>query len=210
MIRVPADLGVDSLLRAYSAGYFPMPVRRRIAWFSPNPRGIFLPGHLSISRSLRRSLKNFDIRVNTAFGEVIAACGDPARPMGWINRAIIESFTTLHLAGYAHSVEAWDDDGLAGGLYGVSIGGFFAGESMFHRRTDASKVALVALSEIMSDVPHALIDTQWTTDHLVSLGAFDVSRNDYADLLDTALQQPSPPPFATTQKGDQPWPTDLG
>jgi len=195
MIRVPADLSVDSLLSAYRAGYFPMPVRRRIAWFSPNPRGIFLPGHIRMTRSLERSRRRYEIRVNSAFAEVITACGDPARPLGWINRAIIESFTALHHAGHAHSIEAWDTDGLAGGLYGVSIGGFFAGESMFHRRTDASKVALAALDEIMQSVPGALIDTQWTTDHLVSLGAFDVTRNDYARLLTTALDQSQPRQF---------------
>jgi leucyl/phenylalanyl-tRNA--protein transferase len=195
MIRVPADLSVDSLLVAYRAGYFPMPIRRRVAWFSPNPRGIFLPGHMRITKSLERSRRRYEIRVDTAFAEVITACGDPARPLGWINRAIIESFTALHHDGHAHSVEAWDDDGLAGGLYGVSIGGFFAGESMFHRRTDASKVALAALDEIMQSVPGGLIDTQWTTDHLVSLGAFDITRNDYATLLTTALEQPTPGPF---------------
>ncbi len=92
MIRVPADLSVDSLIAAYRAGYFPMPVRRRIAWFSPNPRGIFLPGHLRVTKSLARSRSRFEIRVNSAFPEVISACGDPARPMGWINRAIIEFF----------------------------------------------------------------------------------------------------------------------
>ncbi len=195
MIRVPADLSVDSLLAAYRAGYFPMPVRRRIAWFSPNPRGIFLPGHLRITKSLERSRRRFEIRIDTAFPEVIAACGDPARPLGWINRAITESFTAMHHAGHAHSIEAWDDEGLAGGLYGVAIGGFFAGESMFHRRTDASKVALAALDEIMQEAPGAVIDTQWTTDHLVSLGAFDVTRNDYARLLSTALELPRPGRF---------------
>lgn len=192
MLRVPADLSVECLLSAYSAGYFPMPVRRRIAWFSPNPRGVFIPNHLRIARSLRRSMRRYEIRVDTAFGDVISACGDPSRPLGWINRAIIESFTALHHAGHAHSIEAWDDDGLAGGLYGVSIGGFFAGESMFHRRADASKVALVALGDIMSTVPGSVIDTQWTTDHLVTLGAFDVTRNDYAQFLEHALAQPKP------------------
>ncbi len=192
---MPADLSSTSLLRAYRAGYFPMPVRRRIAWFSPNPRGIFLPGHVRVSRSLRRSIGRFEIRVDTAFSEVIQACADPGRPLGWINRSIVDAFTELHHAGHAHSVEAWDDDGLAGGLYGVSIGGLFAGESMFHRRTDASKVAMVALDSIMSTVPHGLIDTQWTTEHLVSLGAFDVARSDYALLLERAVDAPRPAPF---------------
>lgn len=196
MISVPSDLTVPALLRAYRAGYFPMPVRRRIAWFSPNPRGIFLPGHLRVTRSLRQSAKRYEIRLNTSFDEVISACGDPARPMGWINRPILDAFTELHNQGYAHSVEAWDTDGLAGGLYGVSVGGLFAGESMFHRRRDASKVALMALARIMEMVPGSIIDTQWTTEHLVSLGAFDVARTDYAKLLKDALPLSPPPPFA--------------
>lgn len=196
MISVPSDLTVPALLRAYRAGYFPMPVRRRIAWFSPNPRGIFLPGHLRVTRSLRQSAKRYEIRLNTSFDEVILACGDPGRPMGWINRPILDAFTQLHHHGYAHSIEAWDADGLAGGLYGVSVGGLFAGESMFHRRRDASKVALMALAEIMEMVPGSIIDTQWTTEHLVSLGAFDVARTDYATLLEGALKLSPPPAFA--------------
>ncbi len=196
MISVPSDLTVPALLRAYRAGYFPMPVRRRIAWFSPNPRGIFLPGHLRVTRSLRQSARRYEIRLNTSFDEVISACGDPGRPMGWINRPILDAFTELHNHGYAHSIEAWDADGLAGGLYGVSIGGLFAGESMFHRRRDASKVALLALAEIMEMAPGSIIDTQWTTEHLVSLGAFDVARSDYATLLEGALTLSPPPALA--------------
>ncbi|NNF56085.1 MAG: leucyl/phenylalanyl-tRNA--protein transferase [Acidimicrobiales bacterium] len=196
MISVPSDLTVPALLRAYRAGYFPMPVRRRIAWFSPNPRGIFLPGHLRVPRSLQQAAKRYEIRLNTSFDEVISACADPARPMGWINRPILDAFTELHHQGYAHSVEAWDTDGLAGGLYGISVGGLFAGESMFHRRRDASKVALMALARIMEMVPGSIIDTQWTTEHLVSLGAFDVARTDYAKLLEDALALSPPPPFA--------------
>ncbi len=195
MISVPSDLTVPALLRAYRSGYFPMPVRRRIAWFSPNPRGIFLPGHLRVTRSMRQSAKRYEIRMDTAFDEVISACGDPGRPMGWINRPILDAFSQLHHHGYAHSIEAWDADGLAGGLYGVSIGGLFAGESMFHRRRDASKVALMALAEIMEMVPGSIIDTQWTTEHLVSLGAFDVARTDYATLLEGALMLCPPPAF---------------
>jgi leucyl/phenylalanyl-tRNA--protein transferase len=162
---------------------------------------------------LRRSIRRYEIRIDTAFSEVIQACGDPARPMGWINRAIIDAFTDLHHAGHAHSIEAWDHDGLAGGLYGVSVGGFFAGESMFYRRSDASKVALAALAAILAPIPGAVIDTQWTTDHLVSLGAFDVTRDDYATLLHDAVELPKPlefgAPLHTPSKEDR-WPIDHG
>ena len=195
MIHAPVEIGTPALLGAYRQGYFPMPVRRRIAWFSPNPRGIFLPGNFRITRSLRRSSRHYEVRVNTDFAGVIAACGDPSRPHGWITRSIIEAYTNLHHEGYAHSVEAWDDQGLAGGLYGLSLGGLFAAESMFHRRTDAGKVALLGLDAIMQTVPGSIIDTQWTTEHLVSLGAFDIARSNYATLLANSLILPSPLPF---------------
>ncbi len=133
--------------------------------------------------------------------------------MGWINRAIIDAFIDLHHAGHAHCIEAWDDEGLAGGLYGVSIGGFFAGESMFYRRTDASKVALVALAAILAPVPGSVIDTQWTTDHLVSLGAFDVTRDDYATLLHNAVEHASPHEFGAPlhpPPEEDRWPIDHG
>ena len=125
------------------------------------------------------------MRIDTAFDEVVRACADPRRPHGWITGPIRDAYGELHRLGWAHSVEAWDDDGLAGGLYGVSIGGLFAGESMFHRRTDASKVALVSLVECLraDEEPDRLLDVQWLTEHLASLGAIEVSRRDYLGLL---------------------------
>ena len=184
MIAIGADLEPSTLIEAYRTGYFPMPMgRRRIGWFSPNPRGVLFPGGLQISRSLRRSLRRFHFTTDRAFDDVIRACGDPSRPQGWINHDIKRAYTALHHLGFAHSVEAWDDEGLAGGLYGVQIGGLFAGESMFHRRTDASKAALVHLVSIQGARPTSLIDVQWQTPHLGSLGIEAIDRAEYATRL---------------------------
>jgi leucyl/phenylalanyl-tRNA---protein transferase len=152
-----------------------------------------------VSRSLRRSCRRYVIRVNTVFDEVVAACADPGRPGGWISPEIIRAYERLHRLGWAHSIEAWTPDGqLAGGLYGIAIGGFFGGESMFHRQTDASKVALVGLVDLLAageDVDQRLLDLQWRTPHLASLGAVEVPRATYLELLDQSLKLPSPPAF---------------
>ena len=156
---------------------------------------------LRVSRSLRKSCARYEIRVDTAFVEVITACGERQRPHGWINSAIHDAYIELHALGWAHSVEAWsvDDGTLAGGLYGVAIGGLFAGESMYHRRTDASKVALVGLVDRLRDDGHRgrdrLLDVQWVTPHLASLGAVAVSRERYLELLERALALPLPAVF---------------
>jgi len=193
-IAVGADLEPGTLLGAYASGYFPMPVdRKRIGWFSPDPRGILRPADLKVSRSLRRSLRRYRVTVNEAFDQVISACADPSRPMGWIDHRIRRAYTTLHHLGWVHSVEVWDEQGLVGGLYGVGIGGLFAGESMFHRRTDASKVALVHLVELLGGTKaSALIDVQWLTDHLASLGASACSRQTYGCHLNAAMCADSP------------------
>ncbi len=197
VVGVGADLEPGTLLAAYRRGLFPMPVgRRRIGWWSPDPRGVIPRQGLVVSRSLRKAVRNFDIRIDTAFPQVVEACADPRRPHGWINKDIRSAYTRLHQLGWAHSVETWSDGTLVGGLYGVAIGGLFAGESMFHRRTDASKVALVALIDLLDDHPDTLIDVQWTTSHLVTLGARDVPRDRYLDLLAAALARPLPPTFA--------------
>lgn len=188
-----------TLLAAYRSGIFPMPVRRGLmAWWSPDPRGV-IPldaGGLRVSRSLRKSCARFEIRVDTAFEEVIDGCGDRKRRGAWIDRDIKAAYSRLHELGWVHSVEAWDASGrLAGGLYGVAIGGFFAGESMFHRQTDASKVALVALVSILQESVGALLDVQWVTPHLQSLGAVEVSRLRYHEMLGAALALPQPVAF---------------
>jgi leucyl/phenylalanyl-tRNA---protein transferase len=190
IVAVGADLEPGTLLAAYRSGLFPMPFdRRRIAWFSPDPRGILPLDGLRSTRSLRRSVRRFEVRFDTAFRQVMEACGDPRRPGGWINRQFLDAYGHLHDLGWAHSVEVVDpaDGRLVGGLYGVRIDGFFAGESMFHRATDASKVALVHLIDWLRDTGGELLDVQWTTPHLVSLGAIDVQRDHYLELLAHAV-----------------------
>jgi leucyl/phenylalanyl-tRNA--protein transferase len=183
------DLEPETLVAGYATGLFPMPVRRRtLGWWSPDPRGVLPVDGLRVSRSLRRSTRRFEVRMDTAFDDVVELCASLPRPHGWINRDIVRSYQQLHRLGLAHSVETWSDDGrLVGGLYGVALRGLFAGESMFHLETDASKVALVALVDRLKDVPGALLDVQWSTPHLASLGVVDVSRREYLRRLDTAL-----------------------
>jgi leucyl/phenylalanyl-tRNA--protein transferase len=198
LVGVGADLEPGTLLAAYRCGLFPMGLGRDgrgpIGWWSPDPRGILPLAGLHVSRSLRRARTRFEIRVDTAFTEVVMACGDPSRNGRWITDAIVRAYHRLHELGWAHSVECWRDGRLVGGLYGVSIGGLFAGESMFHRETDASKVALVGLVEIMSEDgdPRRLLDVQWRTTHLSSLGVTEVSRDRYLAMLPAALDCPAP------------------
>jgi leucyl/phenylalanyl-tRNA--protein transferase len=179
-----------------------MPLQRDrvMAWWSPDPRAVIPLDGLRVTRSLRSSTRKFDIRVDTAFEAVIDACADPGRTGRWINDDIRAAYVRLHQLGWAHSVEAWShDDRLAGGLYGVAIGGLFAGESMFHRVPDASKVALVALADFLrSDGTHGtgrVLDVQWQTKHLASLGAVEVARSHYLRLLEAALALALPPAF---------------
>ena len=159
---------------------------------------------LKVSRSLRRSCRRFEVRVDTAFHEVVEACGDPKRPHGWINQEIREAYGRLHELGWAHSVECFSIESgeLVGGLYGVSIGGLFAGESMFHTEADASKVALVGLVELLRaensgapEAPARLLDVQWATEHLASLGVREIPRTDYLRRLRSALDASVPSAF---------------
>jgi leucyl/phenylalanyl-tRNA---protein transferase len=197
LVGVGGDLAPGTLLAAYRSGIFPMPehgVRPPMHWFSPVHRGIVPLDGLVVSRSLRRSCREFEIRVDTAFDEVVAGCGDPARDAGWITRDIAAAYGELHRLGWAHSVEAWRDGQLAGGLYGVGIGGLFAGESMFHRVRDASKVAMVGLVSLLTaDAEDGrLLDVQWVTPHLATLGAVEVPRTAYLGLLERALRLREP------------------
>jgi leucyl/phenylalanyl-tRNA--protein transferase len=186
---------VDMLVSAYASGWFPMADERgEIRWYSPDPRGIIplegfhVPGRLA--RVVRRGA--FEIHIDRAFHEVIRACAaaerDPEDPGSWISADIVESYDALHEAGVAHSVEAWQAGRLAGGLYGVALGGVFFGESMFHRVTDASKVALVALVERLRSRGYRLLDTQWTTEHLRQFGAVEIPRRRYLELLASSLE----------------------
>ena len=159
-----------------------------VAWWSPDPRAVIPIDGLHVSRSLRRSLRGFSFTFNTAFGEVMRACADPNRQHGWIDAQIISAYEELHRMGWAHSVETRDSAGeLVGGVYGIAIGGLFAGESMFHWTTDASKAALVALSELLNENDFVLFDVQWMTPHLSTLGAIDLSRSDYLRRLERAV-----------------------
>jgi leucyl/phenylalanyl-tRNA---protein transferase len=194
LVATGADLEPGTVLEAYRRGLFPMPIggrRAPMAWFSPVRRGVLVPGHLRVSRSLRRSARTFEIRVDTACAEVIDACADPRRPQGWIDDQIRTAYLRLHELGWVHSIETWRDDRLVGGLYGVAMGGLFAGESMFHRETDASKVALLGLSALLDDGRDRLVDTQWQTPHLASLGVREMSRADYLDRLRVVLTTPA-------------------
>jgi len=209
LVAVGADLAPGTLLAAYRAGLFPMGLgrggRAPIGWWSPDPRGILPLDGLRVSRSLRASLRRYRVSVDAAFEAVLAGCADPRRPGAWITPRLAGAYRALHALGWAHSVEAWTPDGiLAGGLYGVGVGGLFAGESMFRARTadpratrDASKVALVTLVELLRQAGSGprLLDVQWRTAHLASLGAVDVPRAEYLRLLRAALDTPPPAVF---------------
>ncbi|HEX3932215.1 MAG TPA: leucyl/phenylalanyl-tRNA--protein transferase [Nocardioides sp.] len=194
LVATGADLEPGTVLAAYRRGLFPMPVggrRAPMAWFSPVRRGVLRPRGLHVSRSLARSRRRFEIRLDTACAEVIDACADPRRPSGWIDGRIRAAYLRLHALGWVHSVETWRAGRLVGGLYGVAIGGLFAGESMFHHETDASKVALLGLVEVLDDGGRdRLVDTQWLTPHLASLGATETSREEYLALLPGLLEAP--------------------
>jgi len=198
LIGVGADLEPGTLLAGYRSAVFPMGLGRHgrgpLGWWSPDPRGVLPLDALKVSRSLGKSLRTFEIRVDSAFDEVVAGCADVRRPGRWITPRIAESYRRLHDLGWAHSVECWRDGRLAGGLYGVAIGGLFAGESMFHRETDASKAALVALVRILGQDGESgrLLDVQWRTEHLASLGVVEISRDEYRRRLQAALVLPRP------------------
>jgi leucyl/phenylalanyl-tRNA--protein transferase len=181
----------EVLLQGYRLGVFPMAMDDgSIEWFSPDPRGIIPLDHFHIPHGVQRTLRKgeFEVRVDTAFARVICHCADRAET--WINSEIIRSYTRLHELGFAHSVEAWSEGKLSGGLYGVSLGGAFFGESMFHEKTDASKIALCALVERLRTRRFVLLDTQWLTRHLQQFGAIKISRRHYMDLLARAVALP--------------------
>jgi len=177
------------LLSAYAQGLFPMPLDPDgpIAWWSPDPRAV-LPIDMHVSRSLKKSMRKFHFTMNTAFVDVMTACANPDREHGWIDSQILNAYTRLHELGWAHSVETRNDAGeLVGGVYGIGLGRLFAGESMFHTETDASKAALVHLTNVLRENGVTLFDVQWMTPHLSTLGAIDLSRSEYLRRLDKAV-----------------------
>lgn len=175
---------------AYSNGYFPMADSKtgEVGWYSPDPRAIFDLGEFKIPRSLKQTIKKniFEIRVNSRFEEVMRACA--GRNETWISEEIVQSYLELHRRGFAHSVESWKQGKLAGGLYGVTLGGGFFGESMFSSERDASKVALAFLVQRMNERGFALLDTQWVTPHLAMFGAREIPRAEYMKRLKKAVQ----------------------
>ena len=203
LIGLSDDVDPDLVVLAYRCGVFPMPLHNswfpaRMGWWSPMRRGVLLPDGLRVTRSLRKAAHHYTTTVDAAFDRVLAGCADPSRPHGWIDDDIVAVFTELHERGVVHSVETWTPDGrLAGGLYGVSIGGLFAGESMFHDPVigrDASKVALLRLVAALTrdGVSERMVDVQWRTDHLGTLGAIEIDRDEYLAALDETLVLPAP------------------
>lgn len=186
VVGMGADLSVEVLVEAYRNGIFPWPHDDLpLPWFSPDPRGVIPLDRVHVSRSLRRRLRTcgWTTTVDMAFGAVIDGCRQRPGEGTWITDDLREGYRALHRLGWAHSIEVWDGATLVGGLHGILVGGVFTGESMFHRVSDASKVALVDLAARLGAAGGNLIDTQLTTDHLVALGACDWSRDDYLALL---------------------------
>lgn len=185
---MPKIIPTELLLNAYAQGVFPMAEEGKILWFSPQKRGLIpLDGRFHLPRGLQKALRKqaFELKWDTAFREVMLACAD--RESTWIDDVILESYLELHRLGFAHSVECWDEDGLQGGLYGVAFRGVFFGESMFSRKTDASKIALVELVRDLRENNFHLLDTQWMTDHLRQFGGYEIDREEYLVLLEKAI-----------------------
>lgn len=194
LIGTGADLEPGTILAAYRRGMFPMPLQDgRLGWWSPVERAVLPFSKFRVSRSLSRSCRRYVVSVDADATGVVEACADPSRPHGWITPEMKEAYLMLHRLGWMHSFEVWDDEGeLVGGLYGVGIGGLFCGESMFHRARDASKVALVHLISILSERGGVMLDVQWLTPHLESLGAEVIGRDAYLARLPEALAAPDP------------------
>ncbi len=209
LVGLSSTMSVDMVLLGYASGLFPMPLDGEIGWFSPLRRALLPLDGLKITKSLRSASRRYSVSIDAAFEKVLAGCADPGREFGWIDDRIAEVYTELHRLGLVHSVECWTPEGdLAGGLYGVSVGGLFAGESMFHdpqSGRDASKVALAYLVEALRNGPvdqppddpavgghDRLLDVQWRTEHLARLGATEIERDDYLTNLRGCLDLAAP------------------
>lgn len=197
LLAVGGDLSLERLLSAYAQGVFPWPCDDMpLLWFCPDPRMVLVPADLRLSRSLRSRLArgSYEVRFDTAFRQVVEACARAPRPDQegtWITPGIVEAYTELHQAGLAHSVESWHEGRLVGGLYGVSLGAAFFGESMFSRASDASKVAFATLVQRLAGWGFRFLDCQMSTPHLASLGAREWPRARFLEALDEALRHPT-------------------
>jgi leucyl/phenylalanyl-tRNA--protein transferase len=195
LLCIGGDLSIDRILLAYRSGIFPWYSKNEpLLWWSPDPRLILYPGELRISRSLRKKIRHnvFTITMDQAFDQVIHNCAGLRTDQGedtWLVEEMIHAYTELHKNGYAHSVEVWKDGALAGGLYGLSLGGCFFGESMFTKISDASKTALAALSHHLVELNFDLIDCQVTSDHLLSMGAVEISRDHFLTTIHSSLER---------------------
>ena len=188
MTRKTERIDPDFLINAYASGVFPMAMDGgEIGWFAPDPRGIIPLDSFSVPHGMKRVIESppFEIRVDTDFRGVMLGCAD--RDETWINDSIVETYVELHRRGCAHSVEAWEGDELVGGLYGVSLGAAFFGESMFSRKSEASKLCLVSLVSRMRERGFTLLDTQWTNPHLEKFGAIEIPKAEYHRMLEKAL-----------------------
>lgn len=194
LVGFSTSVSADDMLAGYRRGMFPMGEAGVLYhWWSPDPRGVLPLDNLRVPRSLRKSMRRYRLTFDTEFEAVLGRCADPQRPGGWIDAGLATAYLELHHRGNAHSVEVWSASGeLVGGLFGVNIGGFFAGESMFHSSADASKVALVGLVERLRQATQpVLLDTQWRTDHLTTLGVVEVPRKRYLRMLAAAVDLPN-------------------
>lgn len=194
LVAVGGDLRADRLLLAYERGIFPWYDAEVPLWWCPDPRAVMSPERLHVSRSLRRALRSTPWRVtcNQVFTAVMVECSREREDGTWIHTEVIQAYTELHRLGHAHSIEVWEGTELVGGLYGVQRGGLFAAESMFHRRTNASKVALCTAVLALFHQGVSVFDVQFLTDHLESLGAFEISRREYLERVRSALSHPAP------------------
>lgn len=192
VVCVGADLEPSTIIYAYRHGMFPMYVddrHRHLGWWSPLVRGVLVPGTMRVTRSLRQNARRYKVTIDAAFHDVVVGCATTRKRGNWITEDIVDAYNTLHKMGWAHSVETWNSDGvLVGGLYGVHFDDTFAGESMFHTETDASKVALMELDQWAAQNGITLIDAQWNTEHLSGLGFVDMSREQYLARLATRAE----------------------
>lgn len=196
LVGIGADLAPGTLLQAYSSGIFPMHLMSgELGWWSPDPRAIIPLDGLRVSASLRQSARRMTVTIDTAFESVMRGCSRPEAHDVWITDEFIAAYVRLHEMGWAHSIETWLEGELVGGLYGVEVGGLFAGESMFHTARDASKVALLALVDVLGGADGAaegrVLDTQWRTDHLGRMGAVEIPRTDYLHRIARAINLPA-------------------